>query len=96
MEPFPLLHRCVVVTRGGKGSPDPSPGPRRVTRPVTVVPIHEQSAPGERDSLYVSRKRLKTLSTMREMSLSKSLWGRLPQKVIEPTEKTAPPFGASK
>src|SRR6266545_4152816 len=34
---FPLLGRCVVVSRGRKGSEDPSPGPRRAARPVTVT-----------------------------------------------------------
>ena len=29
---------------------------------------------------------------MREMLLSKSLWGRLPQNVMEPTENTALPW----
>ena len=37
----PTLGRCVVVTQDGKGSEDPSPSPRRVPRPVTLVHGHE-------------------------------------------------------
>lgn len=42
------------------------------------------------------QNRRSTLSTMREMLLLKSLCGRLPQNVIDPTENTAPPLGVSK
>src|SRR6266545_3753402 len=37
----PILGRCVVVARGGKGSEDPSPGPRRATRPVIELRVRE-------------------------------------------------------
>lgn len=42
-----------------------------------------------------SRKRFTTFSIMRETGFSKPSCGRLPQKVMEPVEKTAPPAGVS-
>ena len=37
-----------------------------------------------------------TLISKRDTGLSKLFHGKLPQKVMEPTEKTRPPVGVSK
>lgn len=46
--------------------------------------------------LYLVRSRRRTFSSIREMLFWQSLCERLPQNVIEPTEKTASPAVVSK
>ena len=46
--------------------------------------------------LYSAMNRFTTFRSKVEIWLSKLFQGRLPQKVMEPTENTAPPFAVSK
>ncbi len=82
-----------VPTDGSRAGPDGRPGTFGGAR---CPARSHRDGPAAYDERHSLRKRRSTLSTMRETLLSKPLWGRLPQKEMEPTENTAPPSGVSK